>query len=1026
MNLGVRRNGKKRKGLSFQVLVVVPFCIALLIQGVLGVAVFVNGRIFDQMDADAYDLFSERVISDAGNLEDDMVFHWSDLGTLTEVVTADVAKTLAAHGAQASDITTGSDLAISIINDTANDLIEYTRRGEANGVYLILADANNSPDGARSSLYIRDANPKVGVEGDSDLMLAACPISVGRQLDIALDSQWTSTFQLADEQSDQSSFYYKPVQAALQYPHAKISDLGYWGRPVDLGWSGAPSITYSIPLRDASGGICGVLGVEIRLDRIAPALPYRSLDAEGNGSYLLTIANEGGAFSRTTGASPLPGVPRSYEVLDTTGASQSLYVNDESVEVALDEKNYMVVEPASGAVVDTVAAAYAVEMPLYSSTSPFAAEHWSIIGLTPAEGLFSASKSLSDSLIKSLLISALVGIVVAFLTAWLSSSRLRHLMREVRAARPEEPISFTPTGIIQVDELSEAIESLGSEVADAASRLSQILRLTNKGIGAFEHYKDTSMIKYTDGFFATFRALEIPDVDTFDLDSLTSGSLSVKEFTRFMHCCEPYIVTEDTNRYLISGFNDTTWVRLVVMPDDSRNRVYGLVEDVTHEIETRRRIEHERDHDILTGLPNRRAFEQAVTKLLATNPPTCAVMVMLDLDNLKFVNDTYGHDWGDQYIKTTGSAIRAAFRGRGFYSRVSGDEFLIFVDCCETRAAIDKLLGEFVAILAANVLCAPDGKIFKVRASMGAAYYPTDAVDFVHLREYADFAMYVAKNSRKGELSTFDRVAYEKQSYILNKKEDLNHLIEGGLVDYHFQPLVDARVGEVIGYEALMRPQLKSLPTPDHVLALASAQSKLYQIERLTFFSALEAFYQKMGTTDVALFVNSIATQRLSSDDELALVELYGGQLKHLVIEIIETDYSREMSLYKESLARRLGARLAIDDYGSGYNGETSLLDLSVDFVKLDACIVQHIDTEKDQQDIARNLISYAHDRGICVIAEGVETEAELRMVIAMGVDILQGYLLGKPAADPCDIPSETKALICAIVAEFSGKPPLA
>ena len=107
------------------------------------------------------------------------------------------------------------------------------------------------------------------------------------------------------------------------------------------------------------------------------------------------------------------------------------------------------------------------------------------------------------------------------------------------------------------------------------------------------------------------------------------------------------------------------------------------------------------------------------------------------------------------------------------------------------------------------------------------------------------------------------------------------------------------------------------------------------------------------------------------------------------------------MALYKEALARRFGARLAIDDFGSGNNGETSLLDYHVDFVKIDMEIVRDIDVAKDHQDIARNLIGYAHDRGIRVIAEGVETEAELRALRELGADYVQGYLTGRPAPEP-------------------------
>ena len=148
----------------------------------------------------------------------------------------------------------------------------------------------------------------------------------------------------------------------------------------------------------------------------------------------------------------------------------------------------MVVDPAfDSADPDKRAVASAMELALYDSTSPFASDRWVLVGIAPEEGLFSASHALSESLFRSFLVAFVVGLIVAVLVAWLSSSRLRNLMKEVRATGPEEPISFTPTGIVEVDELSDAIESLGTQVASASSRLSQILQLSDRSIGAFEY-----------------------------------------------------------------------------------------------------------------------------------------------------------------------------------------------------------------------------------------------------------------------------------------------------------------------------------------------------------------------------------------------------------------------------------------------------------------------------------------------------------------------------------------------------------
>ncbi|WP_258552764.1 EAL domain-containing protein [Paraeggerthella sp.] len=1013
MTLGMKQVKGARKGLTFKALVALPFCIVLILQGVMSAAILSGSRVFVQMDDAAYDLFSERVASRASYLEGDMVLRWSDFGSTPDVVADRVDEVLAQRGASVSDIVPGSDVALSIIDAMADDLVSFIRHNEVSGAYFVLANggAEGEAADARTALYIRDSNPKVNAEGGSDLMVASCPISVGRTMEIALDSQWSATFPLAAEGNQRSAFYYEPLRAAQKHPDAETSDLGYWGRPVDLGWAGTPSVTYSVPIRTASGELCGVLGVEIRLDRIESFFPYRDLNERGDGSYLLTTVQAADS-ERSAGVEPLPDKPRAYEVLATSGATQSLYVENGSIEAFLDNQARMVVDPAfDSADPDKRAVASAMELALYDSTSPFASDRWVLVGIAPEEGLFSASHALSESLFRSFLVAFVVGLIVAVLVAWLSSSRLRNLMKEVRATGPEEPISFTPTGIVEVDELSDAIESLGTQVASASSRLSQILQLSDRSIGAFEYNAILETVSYTEGLFSTLSILECPEATRFCVGRAGSGTMSADDFDRFMDWYRVRVEREGDDRYLFFDERGTTWVRLVVLMDEDRGVMYGLVEDVTHEIRTRRRLEHERDHDILTGLLNRRAFEQQVTELLRGRKRLGA-MLMLDLDNLKFVNDTYGHDWGDQYIKAAARAVESVFGNKGPCSRVSGDEFLAFVDVCSDRADVEALFADLCRAFDESVLVAPDGKALKVRASMGAAFCPDDATAYARLREYADFAMYLAKNSRKGELFTFDRASYDEKSFIVNTGEDLNRLFDEQLVDYHFQPIVDARAGEVIAFEALMRPQLESISTPDRVLALARSQSKLHHVERMTFLGALDAFSQRYVGQGSLLFVNSIATQRLSSEDELFLIERYGGMLRHLVIEIIESDYSREMAVYKEALARRLGARLAVDDFGSGYNGETSLLDYHVDFVKLDACIIRGIDCQKDQQDIARNLVGYAHDRGIRVIAEGVETETELRAVLDLGVDYLQGYLIARPEPHPRDIPDEVKRFI--------------
>ncbi|MEG0376201.1 MAG: EAL domain-containing protein, partial [Raoultibacter sp.] len=846
----------------------------------------------------------------------------------------------------------------------------------------------------------------------SDLLINTCPVGVTKRLDIALDSTWSTVFTLPEDASA-ADYYYRPLEAAAEYPSASIGDLGYWGSPIDLGSKGNSSITYSLPLRDSTGALCGIFGVEVSTKTLAGYFPYNELDSEEKGSYLLTsIESDTGPLLEEDGTMDTD-TEREFSILASTGAVQSLYVQDGKLATNYDAQTRLGAGGDGSGLERAIVSA--TPLKLYNTSSPYADQQWVLMGLVPQNALFEASQSLERSLLVSLLAAFVIGIILALAIARFSTSRIGQLMNEVRTAKPEKGIRFTATGVREIDELADSIGALGADVASAGARLSKVMELADHAVGAFEYSKRTKTISYTDTFFDTLGAQDFPyKPKGIPSERIALMTLSPSDFTRLMEAFEPFS-EKDGNSNIISLPHRSRVVRFVVTEDEASERVMGLVEDVTREMQIRRRIEHERDHDILTGLLNRRAFEQAVADMIEEFPHRFGVMIMLDLDNLKFMNDTYGHDWGDHYIKQAAAAVAGACRRSDICSRISGDEFLLFSQSYSDELDAVVLFDDLQRRLEESTLEAPDGSLYKVRASSGAAFYPGDAQDYTRLRERADFAMYVAKNTRKGELCLFEQSQYDQQSSLLSKREDLNRLLDEILVEYHFQPIVDAHTGDLFAYEALMRPQIASLSAPSLVIDLARMQSKLYKVERMTFFESLKSFSSYDVPETVRLFINSIGTQRLSAEDEKELTRRYDYLLSRLVIEITEGDYGQDLFRYKEDLAQRWAACLAIDDFGSGYNGDATLLDLDARYIKIDMAIIRGIDTDVDRQDLLSALLGYARDRAIKVIAEGVETEEELAMTIKLGVDYIQGFATGKPAIEPRPIDPEVRKLIRSI-----------
>ena len=426
----------------------------------------------------------------------------------------------------------------------------------------------------------------------------------------------------------------------------------------------------------------------------------------------------------------------------------------------------------------------------------------------------------------------------------------------------------------------------------------------------------------------------------------------------------------------------------------------------------RRRIEHERDYDILTGLYNRQAFRRTCEELFA-HPEKLghAALVMTDLDNLKQINDTYGHDWGDQYLRQTGRCLAQSVPSGTLCARLSGDEFLLFFYGYRSRGEIRRKLEELRDALHASTSTLPNGSQLHISISAGVAWYPKDSTNYNTLKKYADFAMYQVKQSKKGEMREFDVGMYNQEAYALQTRHEFEEMLRQEAVEYYFQPIFSARSGRVVAYEALMRPRMPTLRSPLAVLKLARELGRLYDVERLTVFKASETFrdLRRKGLIreDALLFVNSIASVSLNDGDVQEYKRLYSDLLPDFVVEITEEEELDLKELERKRYVPGASGTVALDDYGSGYSNGNSLLTIEPRYVKVDISIIRNIDTNADKQQFLAGLVTYAKPRSIQVLAEGVETMAELQKVLELGVDLLQGYGCARPAPVPGPIAPE-------------------
>jgi diguanylate cyclase (GGDEF)-like protein/PAS domain S-box-containing protein len=436
--------------------------------------------------------------------------------------------------------------------------------------------------------------------------------------------------------------------------------------------------------------------------------------------------------------------------------------------------------------------------------------------------------------------------------------------------------------------------------------------------------------------------------------------------------------------------------------------------------EQMQQIEHQALHDGLTDLPNRTLFQdRAEQALLRANRAGSGFVVMLiDLDRFKEVNDTLGHHSGDLLLREIAGRLRRSLRESDTVARLGGDEFGVVApdlpDSVAARMLADKLRAE----LAQPVVVG--GLTIEVEASVGIAIYPEHGEDVETLIRHADVSMYVSKNTHTPIVYA---AAYDHHSLArLALVGELRRALENDELVVHYQPETDAATGEVHKVEALARWQHpeRGLLEPDQFIPLAEQTGLIRALTSYVLDAALGqcAAWRKDGR-DLGIAVNITGRELVDlgfPDEVRKLLGKWRLKPEQLELEITESTIMTDPPRARTVLTRlsKLGVRLAIDDFGSGHSSLAHLRQLPIDVLKIDKSFIQKMIEDAEDAAIVRSAIDLGHNLGLEVVAEGVETEEAQRRLQVLGCDTLQGYHLGRPvvAASISSIvdPKQTRA----------------
>lgn len=969
---------------SVLVKILVPLVFMALIQIALIVGVIYAKGTIPELKANEYAILNQKVINSAAYLNSTMM-SWSNIDNAVNRVNAVAEEYKSKYGDEFGLIESENEYYFPILEEATEILLDTMRQNHVTGAFIVLntsdirKDISNNIYNDKPGIYMRDLDSvSVAPEDNDDILVERMPMNISKKYKFATDIGWNSEFHFSSDMP-YYSFISKPMTAAYENPDISYREFGYWSEVYTLDGSGVPAISYSLPLVLKDGTIYGVIGIDISTEYLKKIMNYSSLNDSKTGSYILGITNDNISFKN--------------EVISGPALEQDL--KNENYIVVSDDNNI-----SNANIMNTENGKYYLskkKINLYNTNTPFVDDQWYIIGAINERELFFFANQIQKALLTAAFIALGISIVVVVMVGVFISRPLIDMVNNVQLSDSRFPVILPKSSIKELNKLGDAIEKLSTDLFETSNKFVQIIKMASVNLGGFEIDISSRKIFITKGFF-----------ELFNIYGIDYYNMSTDEFIRLILDQKKYIQKKNDNEttYEIDmDSGDKRWIRLRTVNNDEK--WFGLAEDITKEILEMKKIEFERDYDLLTNLLNRRAFKKRALDIIARNENISKIgaMVMIDLDNLKLLNDNYGHDLGDKYLQLTANCIEKFIPKNAIAARMSGDEFLIFFYGYDSKDEIRSLIKELENEFSNQILSLPDGQSYKLRMSGGISWYPEDSSEYLTLRNYADFAMYKVKNSIKGEIWEFDRQIYLKESYLLRNKEELNKLIEKQQVEYYFQPIIDAKTGRVFAYEALMRSLSKTISSVLEIITLARQEYKLGQIERITWFNAMQTFSEhvKSGriSKDCHIFINSIPNQILSEEDLVLFENMFSEYLCMTVLELTEEErMNSDINARKQEIIQNWNGNIAIDDYGTGYNSQSILLQIKPKFIKIDMSFIRNIHQDETKQNLVKNTIDYAHERNIEIIAEGVESIEEIETLVKFGADYFQGFYYGKPKAE--------------------------
>lgn len=843
------------------------------------------------------------------------------------------------------------------------------------GAFIVMGSDLNSS--RLPAVYIRKTNGAIKNQRYSIMISSS---EVLEKSGMLMDRSWSSSINIdPKDNTDNLDYLSEPIRLSAEYKDIEATKLGYWSMPYQINYDGNYVIAYTMPLRDESGSCIGVYGIEMSLEHVREKLPYLELNSKGMGNYVLLCrdSDRNAAYKKVVVSGDTFNRLNSYS--ETVAFKKNLVENGILV-VDTPKKNSSDI--------------YAIfnEMSVWKNCK-YDHNVWVLCGVVDSVYLKDLEQSIRFSVLLVFALTMFLGLIFAWIVSSLMAAPIHKFLGEIKKIRADNPVMPSQSSISEINDLAKVVENLTDDITDFSVKVSTIIDLAGLQFGAFEYDTGSDFVYCTDMLFSLL-ALEKSGDKLF---------VPKKEFEEKMQIFNIALSPDIDQVYKMkmpSGGIKYFHLKTALI----NGKILGVIQDTTTETVTERARKLAQDHDPMTNLLNRAAFRHKLDEVFESDKSAIAALVHLNIDKMSEINVRLGNETGDKFIYGVSAVLkRYEDKTNSYASRSAGDEFKYLIVGSDREKMEEQLENMFRDIYALKIPTS-DG-VMDVPISVGVAWYPFDTTVTGTLEQYAEFAMNQVKSKGGNGSKFFDKIAYEEAEKYIRSNRDIEALITAGLIRYAFQPIVNVRTGEIYGYEALMRPTSKNAVSPHDVIVFATEQNKLDIIEKITWFTALEDFSAQTDTTNTKkVFINSIPSQLLSPEEFGQLEDRYGEYLGNIVLEIIENEQTDPVIIdKKKAIVEKWGCMLALDDYGSGYANDNTLLSLKPNLIKLDIEMITGIEEDSDRQTLVTNIIDYAHQRDIVVLAEGIETYTQMETLIGYGVDLMQGFYLAKPNFDVVD-----------------------